>query len=91
MNAKQFKSVLDELDKIKNPQDLLEIKTAQYHFTGILLEKMEGAIILSDSIETSGHPAKLKIRTMENQNPETANKEITLDIEAIEGIKAINF
>jgi len=91
MNAKQFKSVLDELDKIKNPQDLLEIKTAQYHFTGILLEKIVHRAILSDGTDTDYHPTKLKIKTTENQNPEISNKEITLDIEAIEGIKAINF
>lgn len=90
LNAKDFKVVMDELDKVKNPQDLLEIKANGYHFTGILLDKIVNRAILADGTDTTDHPTKLRIRIMENQVIEIANKEITIDIEAIDGIRAIN-
>lgn len=81
MESLRFDAILREMDKIKKPQDLLKITTLNGgEITGILLEKIPHREILHDGFETDDKPTKFKIRSLNNENPEFDNTELTISI-----------
>lgn len=90
MDSLRFDKVLREIEKIKKPQDLLKITTFNgEEITGILLEKIPYRSILDDGFDTDDKPTKLKIRSLNNENPEFDNKELIISIFQIHKVQVL--
>jgi len=89
MDIIRLNAILKEIDKTQNPQDLLKITTSNGEvITGILLEKIIDRLILAGT-DTDDKPTKFRIKSLDNENPEFDNKELTLSIYQIYKVEVI--